>query len=389
VISAASSGLAESKSPPAPKISSRFTLLHVIDGMGRGGAERMLVELANAAMAAGHDVHCCITRQDRTLAEELDPRVNVHVLGRSRRFDIGALLRFASLQRSIRPSLLHVHSRSTLSFVAATRVAGAPAIPVVFHDHYGGIVWDRSIPLWFPLAARWIVTEYVGVSELLVSWARSAGIPASRSRVIANALDFKRLDEVAVRREHTHQSPASAICIAGIRSDKGIDVLIRALALVSSHGIAMTVALVGKVQDEEYWKDCQRLAEANGVKQRLVFVGERADAIELTASHEVGIVPSRSESGPLVLIEMLGAGLPVAASRTGEVAESAVAAGVEGIVAAGDAVALAAEITSLAEMTPTQRTERGVRGRRIAKDLFDLRRRMEQWEEVYMRAVSK
>ncbi|HJP58398.1 MAG TPA: glycosyltransferase, partial [Gemmatimonadaceae bacterium] len=157
---------------------------------------------------------------------------------------------------------------------------------------------------------------------------------------------------------------------------------------VASRGIRISVALVGKVQDEQYWNDCRQLAETTGVTERLLFLGERADAIDLTADYEIGIVPSRSDSGPLVLIEMLGAGLPVAAFRTGEVAERAAAAGIGGIVSPGDVAALAAEIMLLAEMSPTERVERGTVGRRLASHAFDLRQHMTKWYDVYMSAIS-
>jgi hypothetical protein len=45
--------------------------MHVIDSLAVGGAERMLVEIANASATHGHCVSVCVTRDGRDLAPEL------------------------------------------------------------------------------------------------------------------------------------------------------------------------------------------------------------------------------------------------------------------------------------------------------------------------------
>lgn len=37
-------------------------ILHVIDSLALGGAERMLVDIANASVSDGHTVSVCVTR---------------------------------------------------------------------------------------------------------------------------------------------------------------------------------------------------------------------------------------------------------------------------------------------------------------------------------------
>src|SRR5262245_34387667 len=114
-------------------------VMHVIDSLCLGGAERMLVDIANATAADGHRVSACITRDGRDLANELRPDVPLWVLARQKRFDWTALKQFASIIQEQKVDLLHAHGRSTFSFAATVRTFGLIRTPILLHDHYGQI----------------------------------------------------------------------------------------------------------------------------------------------------------------------------------------------------------------------------------------------------------
>lgn len=74
-----------------------MNILHVIDSLAVGGAERVLVELSNQAEQDGHRVAVCVTRSETTLAAGLRPEIDLWVLGRRRRFDFPAMKRFTRI----------------------------------------------------------------------------------------------------------------------------------------------------------------------------------------------------------------------------------------------------------------------------------------------------
>src|SRR5437667_7617206 len=143
-------------------------ILHVIDGLCLGGAERMLVDIANATVARGNRASVCVTRSSTDMAGFLDSKVPLHVLHRSGRFDLKALRSFAALVKSERVELLHAHGRSTFSMLALLKVTGWLKVPIVLHDHYGTIELDTAIPTWFRFAGRYCLDFYVGACALLV-----------------------------------------------------------------------------------------------------------------------------------------------------------------------------------------------------------------------------
>src|SRR5262245_51652626 len=233
-------------------------ILHVIDSLHVGGAERMLVEIANATAAEGHEVMACITRSGKTLAADLNPKIELIALNRQRRIELSAMRRIANYAHQQRIDVFHAHGRTTLSFLAATRTLQLTRIPVVFHDHYGGIETDQSVPHWFGLWGRHHVAQYVGVCNKLGHWAVSAGVPAERIHVIDNALDLTRSVDGGLPNKLTlrHQFGIPkklplGVVIGGIRREKGIDVLLDAVAQCHSRG-CFKIVLIGGDSDALY-----------------------------------------------------------------------------------------------------------------------------------------
>lgn len=360
--------------------------MHVIDGLGRGGAERVLVELANQFARLGHGVQCCVTRTDISLACELDRGIPVNALGRTRRVDRSAFREFGRMARDV--DLLHVHSRSTLGFLAAVRLTGSRLPPVVFHDHFGG---EGRLPFWLAAVGPRLIAEYVAVAPRLAGHARRSGFPVHRLSVIGNGLSLHRLDTIPTAQLRELLSVAKGaplgICVCGIRKQKGVDLLIRALAAAARDGTRIFVAIVGKDADPKFGAKCRELAGELGVADQVLFLGERADAAGLMRSADFGVIPSRSESGPLTLIECLAARIPVVSSLTGEIADRAARAGVTGMVPPGDVDALTEALVAAASLDLDARVERGRLGRAIAEDHFEVEQLVPTWTAVYERAA--
>ncbi|MGH7717545.1 MAG: glycosyltransferase [Gemmatimonadaceae bacterium] len=365
--------------------------MHVIDSLARGGAERMLVDIANATAADGVQVSVCVTRSGLDLVDSLYPTIRLHVMDRRWRFDVPGLVRFVKLLRSAGVGLLHAHSRPTLSLLAFCRALGGPRVPIVVQDHFGGIHRDNSIPRWFRWSAGRYVAHYVGVCEELGAWALRAGMPGDRITVIENALDLGRVSAASsssVRAEfHLDQDCLVGVVVGGVRPDKGLDVLLEALARVPATQ-PFKILVVGKEQDVQYARECRQKVRDLRLDDRIVFTGERRDAAALMRGADFAVIPSRSESGPLVLIECLASNLPVVWTLTGGVAQRAAALCVPGSVAPGSSVALGDGLRALLALSDEERRARGELGGRIAREQFSIKAVMPRWYQVYERALT-
>lgn len=366
-------------------------VLHVIDSLAPGGAERMLVDLANATVARDLRVSVCVTRDRTDLACELRPEIALTVLGRRRRFQLRPLRRLAELVERSGVGLIHAHGRSTASLAVALRLLGGLERPIVLHDHYG-VELDPRIPLWL----RWLgsrrIAHYVGVYPRHAEWARATGVPEERISVIENALDLDRLGR-AEPVDLRSIFPISArrrigLVVGGLREEKGIDVLIEAFAGAEQRGRA-ALLVAGGPRQAGYEAKCRQLVAKLGLGREVLFLGERDDVPSLIRSADFAVVPSRSESGPLVLIEYLAAGLPFVATRVGAVAQRAASLGEGLLVPAGDAGALRAALDELLALSREQLRERGLRGRELARAHFDVRASAPRWRKLYHRVAER
>jgi glycosyltransferase involved in cell wall biosynthesis len=125
-----------------------------------------------------------------------------------------------------------------------------------------------------------------------------------------------------------------------------------------------------------------------GLDAFVALTGDRDDVPELLATSDVFVLSSRSEGGPISVLEAMAAGLPVVASDVGGVREQ-VDEGVSGLlVPAGDPAALAAALERVLG-DPQLRRDLGAAGRGLVRERFDLARQQRLHLELYARELAR
>lgn len=366
--------------------------MHVIDSLALGGAERMLVEIANATTNRDFRVSVCVTRSVTTLARELRSDIRLHVLNRTGRYDLRAVHRLAAIVREDPVALFHVHGRPSFAFLSAASALGRIRGAILLHDHDGWIETTPTVPLWFRIVGRVKASCYVGVHERMHQWAEQAGIPEHRTRFISNALDLKRFtdDRPSLPPVDLGFGPDDllGVWVGGIRRQKGLSRLIDAL-----HGCPrppfVRVMIVGAVNEQDYHEECLKKIAAHGLEDVFLFSGARTDIPALLKRADFALLSSESESGPLVLIEYLARGLPIVAVETGSVSHHAARSGVPGFVPPGDTAAYRAALEELLRLSPAERAARGALGIRVAREHFEIGAVMPSWYSAYRVALGE
>jgi glycosyltransferase involved in cell wall biosynthesis len=131
----------------------------------------------------------------------------------------------------------------------------------------------------------------------------------------------------------------------------------------------------------------RRDADARSVGDRVHLLGLRNDVADLLASADVFVLPSRSEGLPLALLEAMFAGLPIVATRVGEV-PTALAEGEAGLlVEPGRPDELAGAIERLlSDSALARRLGERARARAVAE--FDVATMAARYESLYAPALN-
>ena len=362
-------------------------ILHIIDSLQLGGSERMLVNIANETINRGHQISVCVTRYTGILAEDLAPSIQLLELNRTKRFDWHA---FGKLRQFIKENdvdIVHTHGRSTFSLIALLKTLRWISVPVVMHDHYGPIETDKSVPLWFRLWGKYSVGQYVGVSELLENWANKAKIPRSKINLIPNAINIDLIKAAEPLTEDALPIPdefVAAIVVCGIRPQKGIDILIEALPDVDN----MMVFVAGGVRNQVYYDNLLAQSENLNLSDKIQFLGERTDIPQVLKSVDLAIIPSRSEAGPLVLIEYMAAGLPIVATKVGNISHQAAELGLETFIPPESPAALADALNAFVRLTQDRRNIHSQKSIMLADKFFNIENIIDRWFAIYDKALK-
>jgi glycosyltransferase involved in cell wall biosynthesis len=106
---------------------------------------------------------------------------------------------------------------------------------------------------------------------------------------------------------------AVVVCVAGLRYEKGIDVLLQAWYLVHKQAPEARLILVGKGPLQS---QLERLAQALDIRESVEFAGLQSDVRAHLYRGGLAVLPSRYEGMPNALLEAMACGLPCVATRT-------------------------------------------------------------------------
>ncbi len=290
-------------------------VLQVIDSLDAGGAERMAVTIANA-LVGEVEMHVCTTRHPGALRAELDPRVGVLGLRRSRSVDPAAARALRRYVEDHRVDVVHAHSSSL--FLLASAYAAGPRPPVVWHDHLGQVEERRRLP--YLVARRWFDVA-VAVSRPIERWhAERLRLPPTRRRFVHNFVT-RPPGPPPRAADLPGASGTRVVAVANLRPEKDQLSLLAAFAQVRATHPDAHLLLVGGGADTDYGRLVCDEIDRLGLGVHVSLLGVRSDVAAVLAGVDIAVLSSVSEGSPVVVQEYALAGLPVVATRVGEVPE--------------------------------------------------------------------
>lgn len=362
-------------------------VLHVIKGLGPGGAERLLVSLAASRSSdVDFDVAYLLPHKDHLVSELRAAGARVHLIGGSRGIaDPSWLLRLRRVARRRRPDVVHLHSPAVaagaIPLLRALR--RRPVIVTTEHNlwpSFGGIT-RRANALVLPLAdARLAVSEEVRSSMV--------GRHRDRTRVVVQgipvaALSARRVERAAARAAlGLRDEDVLVATVANFREKKDYPTLLEAAAACAgSAGLRFVSIGQGPLEDEMH-----ALHRRLGLGDRFRFLGYQADVPATVVAADVFALTSRHEGLPIALLEAMALGVPPVVTSVGGIPE-VVTDGIDGIVLPpGDPIRFATAFQQLAGDSH-RRAEIGAAAATRAED-FDIARTQLELEAIYRQLLG-
>ena len=219
---------------------------------------------------------------------------------------------------------------------------------------------------------------------------RLAAANVSISRAIADSLNVSSDvignpydDSVFVRLSHIERV-ADLIYVGRLVPDKGVDVMLRALAILASQGKRPVTTIVG---DGPSRAELEAMTARLGLSGNVTFVGTKMGGAlaELLNQHKIMVVPSKwEEPFGIVALEGIACGCMVLAARSGGLPEAVGPCGK--IFLKNDHAALADDLALLLSRPELMAPYRAQAGEHLCKHFPQVV--AERYLEVFRRALS-
>lgn len=225
---------------------------------------------------------------------------------------------------------------------------------------------------------------FVAVSDATAAYAREIReVAPAKLQVILNATDLAKFrhDEAARSRLREQWNIGLGQFVIGtvgrVAPEKDHALLLRAAAPLIVEGAFLVLAGDGPERSR-----LEALARELGIEDRTRFLGEVHEVEAVMSAFDVFALSSRVEGLPMVLVEAMGASLPIVATAVGGVPK-VVQPGVTGhLVARGDQQALESALRAVRDDRASA-AQMGMNGCNIAQQSYALDRMVNDYLATY------
>jgi len=243
--------------------------------------------------------------------------------------------------KSLRPDVLHGHGAKggvLARLVGSALRVNRYRVARLYTAHGGSLHYSRTSLLGQFVLKMERLQEYLTDALVFIceyerdTYAKKVGKPKTKTRLIYNGIGERDFQVIPTRSDAVH-----FIYIGMLRDLKGPDLFVDAFAKTERlAGRPLSALMIGDGPDRDKYRD---MMVERGLGKRISMLPAMRVQEAFTMSQNV-VVPSRAEAMPYIVLEALGAGKTVIASRVGGIPE---ALGKESaaLVTPGDATDLA------------------------------------------------
>ncbi len=355
----------------------------VITGLGVGGAERQVLDLADRLSERGHVVKIAyLTGYVRLLPS--DSRVEVLSLGVKNKISglFYGLINLLRLIKGFEPDVIHSHMvHANIISRLARLFTSFPVLVCTAHSkNEGGLLRMFFYRLTDSLAD---ISTNVGI-DAVKSFEKLKAVPPGRMISMVNGIDAERFkpdfERRAILRQEMGLSPDVKLILAVGRfyEPKDYPNLLSAFTCMADDFPSAQLWIAG---DGPLMEKMKMLAVELGVGSRVKFLGARSDIPDLMKVTDLYVLSSAWEGLPLVVGEAMASERLVVATDCGGVREFLGDAGI--LVEPKNSIALADGLRAGLRMNKEESALLSERARKRILEGYSLEHVTERWIDLY------
>ena len=320
-------------------------VLIVVRSLKIGGIERVAVNLANALVEQGHNVHLLLYKN--VLELETDPRVTIHVrdFDKLNRLTVIGLVYDLITRALLRPLLPYsgflwkgiYYTPLFQHFVRKLEKRGGFHFDQIIFRGQGAfdVLWPLKEPRAYYVVESYpwlhnrgdsrfkqkvdrfylrrlfhgkrVITVSTGIKEALAEKCKAADAEPALLQTIFNPCPIAEVRQLANAPAPVPTEPY-LVHVGRLTPVKNQELLLRAFA---KSGIAAKLVILGKGKSEQ---KLRQQAKALGLAEQVIFQGHSLNPFPWMKHARLFVLSSRSEGLGMVLIESLACGTPVIAT---------------------------------------------------------------------------
>jgi glycosyltransferase involved in cell wall biosynthesis len=310
------------------------TILHVIDALNVGGAQELLVLLADKTPKSDYRTLVCVLQPDLTVKSRIESRgAPVYCLDRPRPSILNPVRFMLYVYRNIRDimalcrgqnvDVVHCHL-SDAEFLGipagwlyrADRVLSTVHYPALLPDRKDGDL-RNDLRIAFTRLLYYMADAVIAVSDdVAEQLATVFHLAPEKIKIVINGIDVEAIHATPPKQELLPSLGALpgqrlVVSVGRLMPPKGHRYLIEAMPTLKSRYNNLQLLLAG---DGDLRASLEQLSERLGVRQSVSFLGSRNDIHDILALADVFVLPSLSEGTSLALLEAMAAERPIVAT---------------------------------------------------------------------------
>ena len=355
-------------------------ILYVITQLGVGGAEVVLVSMANKMVELGHQVEIVSLLNINT--QKFDDKIDVHVLDLKNN-SIHASMQFIKIIKNFNPDVVHSHCLHANIITRFYRLfCPMKRLITTAHNTYEGQGLIMSIFKYTNFLSN-VVTNVS--TDAVLAFEKSGYVKHNQMKVMFNIINIDKFEfSQDLRDEYRNKFKINEdeqilISVGSMKDSKDYPNLLSAIQLVKERVTKKFRVFV--VGDGDLMGETQQLASELGVKENISFLGVRNDVNALLSMADIFVLSSKHEGLPTVLIEAAMAKNLIISTDCGGIDD--ILPTRENVVAIQNPLELAEKIVTIIQASNEETNQQIEKTYLHVKEVFNSNKIAKHWLNIY------